>query len=144
MFILLLSFSESLARDRTKCLSLNDEPCIIRSTLIDLNPVEFKYYPFTISLDKFNGSCNILLPKICVPKKTINVKVFNMITNKNKLKQWQNIFHVIVNANSIVQHLIQIKNGITKHVNVNIKLIISSKKIIVGTLAYVIVRIANV
>ena len=87
MFIVLLSFSESLARERTKCLSLNDEPCIIRSTLIDLNPVEFKYYPFTISLDKFNGSCNILLPKICVPKKTLNVKVFNMITNKNKLKQ---------------------------------------------------------
>ena len=45
-----------------------------------------------------------------------------------KLKQCQNIFHVIVNANSIVQHVIQIKNGIIKHVNVNIKIIISAKK----------------
>ena len=27
-----------------------------------------------------------------------------------KLKQWQNIFQVIVNANSIVQHVFQIKN----------------------------------
>ena len=27
-----------------------------------------------------------------------------------KLKQWQNIFHVTVNVNSIVQHEIQIKN----------------------------------
>ena len=40
-----------------------------------------------------------------------------------KLKQRQNIFHVIVNANSIVEHvhLMQIKNGIMKHVNVNVK-----------------------
>ena len=37
------------------------------------------------------------------------------------LKQWQNIFHVIVNANSIAKHVIQIKNGIMKHVNMNVK-----------------------
>ena len=57
-------------------------------TLIDLNPVELKYYPFMVSLDKCSGSCNILSPKICVPKKTkdVNVKVFNMITNKNEVK----------------------------------------------------------
>ena len=46
MFIILFSFSESLA---TKYLSLNDEPCMIRRTLIDLNPVELKYYPLMIS-----------------------------------------------------------------------------------------------
>ena len=32
-----------------------------------------------------------------------------------KLKQWQNIFHVIANADSIVNLAIQIKNGIIKH-----------------------------
>ena len=53
VFIVLLSFSESLA---TKCLSLTDEPCIIRPNLIDLNTVELKYYPFMISLYKFSGS----------------------------------------------------------------------------------------
>ena len=42
VFIVLLSFSSSLARvakisDRTKCVSLNDEPCMVRLTLIDLN-----------------------------------------------------------------------------------------------------------
>ena len=42
MFILLLSFSSSLASvakisDWTKCVSLNDEPCMVRLTLIDLN-----------------------------------------------------------------------------------------------------------
>ena len=35
VFIVLLSFTESFA---TKCLFLNDEPCTIRPTLIDLNP----------------------------------------------------------------------------------------------------------
>ena len=41
LFFALLSFSESLA---TKSLSLNDEPYMVRPTLIDLNAVELKYY----------------------------------------------------------------------------------------------------
>ena len=52
-----------------------------------------------------------------------------------KLKQGQNVFHVIVNANSIVQILIQIINGITKLVNVNVKFIVHAKKIIIGILS---------
>ena len=48
---------------------------------------------------------------------------------------------MIVNADSIVQHVIQIKNGIIKHVNVNVTIIISVKKIIAGILAHVFVRI---
>ena len=53
-----------------------------------MNPVELKYYPFMISLNKWTGSCNVLSPKICVPKerKLINVKAFNMITNKDEAK----------------------------------------------------------
>ena len=54
--MVLLNFSESLARvakvsHRTKSLLLNDEPCMVRPTLIDLSPIEFKYYSFMISLD---------------------------------------------------------------------------------------------
>ena len=88
LFIVLLSFSESLARDRTKDLFLNDEPCMVRPTLIDMNPVKLKYYPFVISIDKCTGSCNVLSPKTCVPKETkdIYVKASNMITNKNVAK----------------------------------------------------------
>ena len=37
---IVLSFSIFLVRDRTKCLFLNDEICMIRPTLIDMNPVE--------------------------------------------------------------------------------------------------------
>ena len=88
MIIVLLSFSSSLARDQTKCLFLNDEPCMVRPNLIDLNPVELKYYPFMISLDKCSGSVNALSPKICVPKETkdVNVKAFDMKTNQNEVK----------------------------------------------------------
>ena len=85
LFIALLSFSEFLA---TKCLFLNDKPSMVRPTLIDINPVELNYNPFMISLNKRTGSCNVLSPKICVSKETkdINVKKFNMITNKDEAK----------------------------------------------------------
>ena len=65
-----------------------NEPSMVRPTLIDSNLIEPNYYPFMISLDKCNASCNTaddLCTKICIPSKTkdINVKTFNMITNKN-------------------------------------------------------------
>ena len=94
MFIILLSFSSSLA---TKCLPLNHKPCMVIPTPIDLNPVKLKYYWFIISLDKCNGSCNVSSPKTRFPKikkkkkktKDINFKVSNMSnmkTNKNEAK----------------------------------------------------------
>ena len=60
---------------------------MVRLTLIDLNTLAFKYHPFMISINKCNGSCNDLSPKIFVRKKTkdINFKPFNMI-NKNRAK----------------------------------------------------------
>ena len=56
IFLVFLSFSSSLA---TKCVSLNNEPCMARPTLLDLNSVESKYFSFMISLDKCTGSCNV-------------------------------------------------------------------------------------
>ena len=46
LFIVLLSFGSSFAfvakvPAQTKVVFLNDEPCMVISTLIDLNPVEF-------------------------------------------------------------------------------------------------------
>ena len=46
-FTALLSFTRSLV---TKCLSLNNVPCLARSTLIDLNPDELHYNPLMVSL----------------------------------------------------------------------------------------------
>ena len=86
-FIVLLSFFAHVTNP-TKYLFLNDEPCMIRPSLIGMNPVELKYYPFMIRLNQCTGSCNVLSPKIYVPKETkgINVKAFNMITNKDDAK----------------------------------------------------------
>ena len=50
VFIVLLSFKGSLA---TKCVSLNNEPCMTRPTLIDFHSVELNFYSFMISLDKY-------------------------------------------------------------------------------------------
>ena len=73
VFIVLFSFRSSLS---TTCLSLNDETCMARATVIDLNPAERKYlfmisldksaehkYLFMTSLDKCNGRYNVLSPK---------------------------------------------------------------------------------
>ena len=70
MFILLLSLTSSLARNQTKCLFSNDKPCTVRPTLTDLDPIELKYYPFMISLDKCTGSFNVFSPKTYVQKET--------------------------------------------------------------------------
>ena len=73
-----MSFTGSLA---TKCTLPNNETCIDRLTLIDLNPLEVNYYSFMISLDKWNGSCNVvddLSTKVCVLSETrdANTKFF--------------------------------------------------------------------
>ena len=90
VFIVLFSFTSSLAsvdNVRTKFLSLNDNLCLVRSTLIDLNPAELKYYPFMINLDKSSGSHNFSSPKYVFQRKQdINVKAFNMIKNQNETK----------------------------------------------------------
>ena len=81
----------------------------------------------------------------CVAKETkqIHTKAFNVITNTDEAKKVASIF-VIVNASSIVKNVIHLKNGIIKHVTVNVKIIASAKKIIVGILAHVFVIIANI
>ena len=66
-------------------MSLNNEPCVNRAIFIELDFVELSYYPYMISLEKCDGSCNAfggLSIKVCVSSKMkdTNVKVFNIIT----------------------------------------------------------------
>ena len=53
---------------------LNDKPCLVRPILIDMNLNELNYYTFMINLNKRTVW------------KDINVKAFNMITNKDEAK----------------------------------------------------------
>ena len=79
----------------TTCTSLNNQLCITRPTLIDLNSDEYnqglRYYSFIINLNRCNGSCNALdkpSSRMCIANKTkdINLNVFNMITKINESK----------------------------------------------------------
>ena len=67
-------------------------------TLINLHSIEefhysqeFHYYPFSVKLDRYFGSCNTLVDlsnKVCIPNKTedLNLSVFNMITSIKESK----------------------------------------------------------
>lgn len=57
ILIALLSFSGSL---KTKRISLNNKPFIVRPSINDLNPVELDHYSIMLSLDKCSRSYNAL------------------------------------------------------------------------------------
>ena len=59
----------SLSSDQTNCLFLNEQPCIVRPTLVDMNLNELKYYLFIISLNKHTVSCNVYLQTYVFQKK---------------------------------------------------------------------------
>ena len=115
LFIVLLSFNEFLTCDW--CLILNDEPSLVRSTLIDLNPVNLHIiHSWLVCINVLEV---VMYFQICVPKETkdINVKAFNMIKKKktkhnNDKSNEKTIIQVIVNSNSIVQHAIHQINKI--------------------------------
>ena len=60
-----------------------------------------------------------LSSRMCVPNKTenANLNVFDTITGINE----SNIFHVSVNANFMVENVIQIKSGIMINVDMSVK-----------------------
>ena len=47
---------------------------------------KFHYYPFAVRLDRSCHTLNDLSNKVCVPNKTKDLSVFNMITGKNESK----------------------------------------------------------
>ena len=55
LVLVLFCFGGSLV---IKCVPLNNQPCMIRLTLIDLNPDEFLHYPFIVNMTRCDESCN--------------------------------------------------------------------------------------
>ena len=69
-----------------ECVSMNNQECKITS---DIN--EPKFYPHSITINKFKGSCNTIndpYAKLCVPDtiKNINVKVFNLMSRTDETR----------------------------------------------------------
>ena len=77
--------------------------------------------------------------------KSIHVKGFNMITNENEAKTMTK--HISCDCKCKFNSAtckIQINNGIMKHFNVSVKIIVHAKKITVGILAHALVRIVSI
>ena len=69
LVLVLLCFGGSLA---IKFVFMNNQPCLVTSMLIDLNPDKLHYHPFIISMSRCNGSCNTVkdpVGRICAPNK---------------------------------------------------------------------------
>ena len=120
----LLFFYGSLA---IKCISMNNQPCLVRVTLIDVNLDELHYYLFVISMNRCDGSCSTVedpFGGICVPNRMedVNLKLFNMIKGINRSKTLaKHISHASVNVNLIIGNVIRDKNGTRVIVNVSVK-----------------------
>ena len=68
-----------------ECVSMNNEQCKARSSIIDVNSNEPVFYPYSIRVNKCSGSCNNIndpYTKLCVPDiaKNINTTVFDIMT----------------------------------------------------------------
>ena len=88
VFIVAMSFFSSNALE---CISINNQECKIRTKIIDINNSEPTSYPFIIRINKCSGSCNSIngpYAKFCVSVtvKSINVKVFNLMSRTNETK----------------------------------------------------------
>lgn len=64
---------------------MNNKSCMVRPTLIDMNPDELFYYPFIISLDRCDGSCKAVKDPsviLCVRNnERCKFKTFNWIND---------------------------------------------------------------
>ena len=74
-----------------ECVSMNNPECKIRAEIINLNSNQPLFYPHSIKINRWKGSCNTindLYAKICVPDeiKNTNIKVFNLVSRTNETR----------------------------------------------------------
>ena len=70
---------------------MNNQECKIRPEIINVNSNEPSFYPDSIKVNKYSGSCNNIndpYAKLCVPDvvKNINIKVFNLMSTTNETR----------------------------------------------------------
>ena len=71
---------------------MNNKECKTITKIINIKNNEPVFYPFSIKVNKYSGSCNNIndsYAKLCVPDvaKNINVKVFNLISFSYQTRQ---------------------------------------------------------
>ena len=82
-----------------KCVSMNNQECKVRPKILNINSNEPLYFPYSVLVNKFSGSCNNIndpSATLCIPDviKDIIISVFNLISRNNKTHHisWQETF----------------------------------------------------
>ena len=96
VFFLALTILSSFTNVKSlSCISMINQECKTRTQIVNVNSNNPVFCPFSIKISKCNGNCNNIndpYSKICVPDniKTLNVKVFNLIsrTNETRFIEW--------------------------------------------------------
>ena len=70
---------------------MNNQEFRARSKIINVNTSEPVFYPYSIKVNKWSGSCNDInntYAKLCLSNniKNINVKVFNLMSKINEIR----------------------------------------------------------
>ena len=73
------------------CTLMKNQECKTRPQVVNVNNNNPIFYPFSIKISKFSGSCNNIndpYAKICIPDiiKNLNVKVFNIMSRTNETR----------------------------------------------------------
>ena len=68
---------------------MKNQECKVRPEIVNVNRNEPIFYPFSIKISKFSGTCNNIddpYAKWCIPDviKNINIKVFNLMSRTKK------------------------------------------------------------
>ena len=75
-----------------ECVSVTNQECMARPTIIDVNKNEIVFYPLSIKVNKCSGNCNNIndpIAKLCIPDiiKDMNIKVFNILARINETRK---------------------------------------------------------
>ena len=89
VFALGLTVLSSSITGALNCVSMNNQECKVRPTIVDINSNDPMFYPFSIKVNKCSGNCNNIndpYAKRCVPDtvKDLNVRVFNLMSKTNE------------------------------------------------------------
>ena len=114
---LAISFLNMIKVKSLECMSVVNQKCMSKPKILDVNPNEPVFYPYSIKVNKCSGSCNNVndpFAKLCVPDitKNSNLKVFNLMARINETRQivWHETCKCICKLTSAVCNSRQIWN----------------------------------
>ena len=108
-----------------KCVSLNNQLCQARPTLVNINFNQPHFYPLTVTANKCSESCNAIddrYAQIWVPNKvkSMNLEVFNLMSNVNEARFL--VQHKLCKCKcGLNESIYNTKHGIIMNVGVSVK-----------------------